>query len=379
MSTKRTSSLIPLRLGGLLISAGFIRPDHMAAALSQARQFNLKVGDLLVAAHLITDADLQCALEIQQLIKNGTIPVETGTLALKETRQQNCGVSSALAKFGYKQEAAIQTTDLTSILLDAGVITKEQVEQASWNAAKNQLTLGRNLVLAGALSPSVLVSALNALVLLRAQTVTRQEAIQALALSNKEKIPIEDILVDAARISPNHVRFGELLTSANLLSESDAMIAVENGLLSQKPVGQVMLSTNMVSPLVLEACVKLQIMILSGSVSKVQAFELLRQVATQRVGLETCLAEMSYLKSRVLELLVGSGLVTEAHVQMVLGYNPELESDLIKGLLAHEVITQDMFRSGVRCVYAINDGSRTIDEMVLWLRGEYLKFSAVSA
>ncbi len=371
LSMKQTNSLIPVRLGGLLISAGFIRPDHMASALSQARQHNQKLGEILVATNLVTNADLKCALELQRLIKDGSITVEMGTRALKQTRAQEGGVHSALVHLGYKEDEAIKTTDLASILQDAGVITKAQVEQASWNAAKNGLPLGRNLVLAGALSPSGLGSALNALVLLREKSVSRQETVNALRTSYQQKTPLEETLAQAANISPNHVRVGELLSSAGLLSESDSMIAVENGLLNQKAIGQVLLEARMVSTLVLDACIKLQRMIQNGAVSKVQASELLRQVASKQVGLEDFLSEMSYLKSRVLELLVRSGLVTEAHLQTILLHSPELENDLIKALFVHDVISQEMFRNCVRCIYTVDAGNHTLNEMIVWLRGEY--------
>ncbi len=371
LTTKTNSSLISVRLGGLLISAGFIRPDHMAAALAEARKFNLKLGELLVAANLVSDADLACALEIQNLIKDGSLTVDMGTQALKQTRQHKCGVHFALVFLGYKEAEAIKPADLTSILLEAGAITKAQVEQARWNAAKNLLPPGRNLVLAGAVSPSLLGSALNALVLLRGDSVSRQDAVDALRACHQHKSPLEKHLWQAAMVPLNHVRVGELLSSAGLLSESDAMIAVENGLLNQKSIGQSLLEANMISPLVLNGCVELQKMIQSGAVSKVQATELLRQIATKQVGLADCLSEMSYLKSRMLELLVRSGLVTEEHLQTAIQHSPELQNDPIKALLFHEVITQEMFRNCVRCIYAIDAGSQSINSMIDWLRSEY--------
>lgn len=371
LSTKKTNSLIPVRIGGLLIAAGFIRPDHMAVALSKARQLNEQLGEVLIASNLVTKDELKCALDLQQLIKAGSITVEMGARALKQTRDQRSTVAAALQTLGYSEQNAIKTIDLTSVLLDAKVLSSAQIEQASWNAAKNYLPLGRNLVLAGTISPSMLGAALNILVLLREKSVTRDQAIHALRTLHQQKIPLEQTLAQAAEVSPNHIRVGELLTGAGLLSESDAMIAVENGLLNHKSIGEVLLQSRMISPLVLDACLKLQKMISQGNMDRVQATELLRQVARKQISLEQFLNEMTYLKSRVLELLVNAGLITHAQIQQAVEYSRNQDDDVVTCVFSYGLVTQEMFRCSVRCVYAIDEGTQTLEQMIEFLRVQF--------
>lgn len=380
LSMKKTgTSLIPVRLGGLLIAAGIIRPDHMAVALSKARQSSARIGQVLIATSMVTENDLTCALELQQLIKSGSITVELGAHALRRVHEERVTVHKALSDLGWTDENAIKTTDLASLLLDAGVISKAQLEQGSWNSAKNSLPLGRNLVLAGALSPSLLGAVLNALVLIRDRAASRDQVIHGLRAAHQNKVPFEETVHQAAALSQNHVRVGELLSSAGLLSDSDAMIAVENGLLNGKSIGQVLLQARMVSPLVLDACLKLQKMILDGSMTRVQAAELLRQVASKQVGLEQFLKEMTYLKSRVVELLLRSEVITQGQLESAIAVSPESQEDMVRALFVYGVLTQDMFRTAVRCVYAIDEGQYTAEEMVHVLKGQFRPLMQESA
>lgn len=362
INKKSGSSLIPVRIGGLLISAGIVRADQMAIALADARRNNRRLGEVLIAQRLATEEDLNHALELQQLIKSGKITVEMGAQALRLAHGKGRNIHAALSDMGWTDDKAIKGTDLASLLVDAGIATRDQINQASWNSAKNMLPLGRNLVLAGAISPSILGSALTALVLLRDNAINRDTAVSGLRKAHQHKVSIEECL--GLRAGQNNVRIGELLAAAGLLTESDAMIAVENGLLTQKSVGLVLLESQMVTPLVLDATLKLQKMIEDGSMGRPQAAELLRQVATKQVGLEQFLNEMAYLKRRVLELLLAGGFVRQEDVQSAIGAYPELENDMVRALGMYGVLSNDLFRAAVRCVYAIDNGTHTQTDMI---------------
>lgn len=365
---KKTTSLIPVRLGALLVAANLLRPEAMANALMIARQTGRKIGEVLVSHGYVTPDDLTSALELQHLIKQGSITVEMGTRALQQAHQHHTPLRTALNGLGWTDDNSVKTHDLASLLLTAECMRPEQLQQARWNSATNHLPLGRNLVLSGAISPSLLGSALNALVLLRDNKIGFDAAVYGLKQCRQKRISLEEALEFKFVPSANHVRIGELLSSAGLLSESDAMIAVENGLLNQRSIGEVLLRSNMVSPLVLDATIKLQKMIEENSVQRTQASELLRQVASKQVKLEDFLNEMSQVKTRALELLVSSKLVTNDDIAISLEACPQQENDILRALFMSGAITQDMFRATVRCVYAISEKELTEAGAIKWLR-----------
>jgi hypothetical protein len=369
-----SNSLIPVRIGALLVSSGVVRADQLAIALAEARRSERRLGEVLVASGLASQEDLHHAAELQTLIKAGKITVEMGTQALRQAREKQRNIHAALTDMGWEDDRAIKANDLASVLIDARVVSQDQINQASWNSAKNMLPLGRNLVLAGAITPSMLGSALTALVLLRDGKVARDAAINGLRKAHQNKIALEEALGITA--DQNHVRIGELLSAAGLLSESDAMIAVENGLLNQKSIGEVLLANRIVTPLVLDACVKLQKLIVDRKMGRLQAAELLRTVADKHMGLEQVLNEMTYVKSRVFELLMHSNLVTQLDLQRALAINPEYENDMLRALMSHGVVSQDLFRACVRCVYAVEQGQTTVEGAIDYLRRTFNQTSS---
>jgi hypothetical protein len=370
---KSHNSLIPVRVGALLISAGIVRADQLAIALAEARRNDRRLGEVLVYQKLATAEDLDHALQLQQLIKAGKITVEMGVQALKQAREKGRNIHAALSDMGWHDENAIKTVDLSSLLVEAGIASRDQINQASWNSAKNMLPLGRNLVLAGAISPSILGSALTALVLLRDEAITREQAVEGLINAHRHKVSLEECL--SMNAGQNHVRIGELLSAAGLLTESDAMIAVENGLLNQKSIGSMLLQCRMVTPVVLDACLKLQKLIEAGSVARTPAIELLRQVAAKQLPLDQFLNEIAYLKSRVLQLLLAAELVTQYDVQCALALNAEYEQDMVRGLSEYGVLSADLFRAAVRCVYAIDSGNYSLHEMCVSLKAQFTRAS----
>ncbi len=350
-------SLIPVRIGALLVAAGIVRPDVLAKALQQARTCGVKVGEILVNYYGISPEAMQCAVDVQQLIKDSSLTVELATRALQSAHQQSRSLETTLAELGWGGNKCIRINDLAQLLLDSGFISKSQLEQASWNCAKNSLPLGRNLMLSGAISPSVLGAALNALVLVRDGRIAPKQAASTLRSSLQQKIPIEELLGLPRWVTPNHVRIGELLSASGILTESDAMNAVETGLLNQQPLGQVLLESGMVAPLTLEAAIKLQGMIVNDELGKAQATELLRQVDTQRIPLEDFLGEMSNLKQQAVDLLVRSGLVSSSDLQMYCQLYSQYGHNQARVLLACGLVSQDAFRQALRCLFAIGSGA----------------------
>lgn len=357
MAMLMNRSLIPVRIGALLVQANVVRADVLAQALQHARAAGVKVGEVLINYYHVNAVSFQGALDLQQLIKEGSLTADMATRALRAVHQHGKGLEQALTELGWEGNKRIKINDLAELLLDAGYISKGQIEQVSWNCAKNGLPLGRNLVLSGAISPSVLGAALNCLVLIRDGRITPKQAVSALRASIQQKIAIEAVLSLPAWVTPNHVRIGELLSASGILSESDAMNAVETGLLSQKPLGQVLEQSGMVSPLSLEAALKLQGMIVHEEISKTQAAELLRQVQAQGVPLDNFLAEMNSLKQQAVQLLIESELVSAAELEKYCQLYGTYKDNQARVLLASGLVSQDAFRQALRSLFAINNGA----------------------
>lgn len=138
---KRATSLIPVRIGALLVSSGMLRPQSMQQALLNSRHTGKKIGQVLVSENLVEAHLLECALEIQQLIKQGEITVEMGTRALKDSQKSKRPVQATLSDLGFNEQKNIGNQDLAQVLLEAGCINQAQLDQARLNASNNGLPL----------------------------------------------------------------------------------------------------------------------------------------------------------------------------------------------------------------------------------------------
>jgi hypothetical protein len=362
-------SLIPVRLGALLTSANIVRPEALAQALQTARLTGDRIGEILSRENHVSERDLDSAIQIHKMIREGGLPVGMGVQALRVAHARKCPVRVALRTVGWEDSKSIRINDLAQLLLDAGCITKPQLEQASWNCAKNGLPLGRNLVLTGAISPSILSAALNALVLVRDGRTSTNAAGLALRASIVQHTSIEEALGLPAWVSAHHVRVGELLSLSGILSESDATTAVETGLLSQRPIGEVLLELRMVPAFVLDATLKLQKLVADGQLGKVQAAELLKQVINTGTDISQYLQEMSVAKDRALGLLTASGVVTVQQIDHSKDLFGQLVNDPVRALMSAGYLTPEVFRKALRFVFMIDEGSLDEESAISHLYG----------
>lgn len=368
-----------MRLGALLTSANIVRPEALAQGLQTARLTGDRIGEVLSRENLVSERDLDSAIQILKLIKDGGLSFEMGTQALRVAHARKCPVRVALRTVGWEDTKSIRINDLAQLLLDAGCITKPQLEQASWNCAKNNLPLGRNLVLTGAISPSILSAALNALVLVRDGRTSTNAAGSALRLSITKHISLEEALGLPSWVSAHHVRVGELLSLSGILSESDATTAVETGLLNQRPIGEVLLELKMVPALVLDATLKLQKLVADGQLGKVQAAELLKQVVTTGTDISQYLQEMSVSKDRALGLLTASNVITVQQIDHAKDLFGNVVNDPVRALMSAGYLTPEVFRKALRFVFMIDEGSLSEETAISHLYGTMGQHNAVYA
>src|SRR5262249_33462032 len=136
-------------------------------------------------------------------------------------------------------------------------------------------------------------------------------------------------------------------------------------------IGQILLESQLLTTLVLDSALRAQVLIDEGRLGKQQAAELLRQVQEKKISLDDFISEIAYMKARVLEILIGGELLEDCDVIAALERFPQFGQDLIKALLAAEILSQDLFRAALRCAYLIYDGSLTEDEAIDFLVENY--------
>lgn len=278
----------PVRLGDLLTGAGLLKAEDLRQAMLVAKTQSLPVGRVLIMSGYIIEPHLQAAVQAQSMLKDGLIDLETALGSLRVISRDGLTIDQALSKMGWAQPVNQVTNKLGELLIEAGLVSRAQLDAALIQGESTKLPLGRVLVTNGWLSEQLLSSALNAQILVRDRRVTREQAISSLRAALERQVPIEQTLAETGvslHLANETVRLGELLVMAKLLDEAKLMQAVELGLVNEQPIGQVLVKNGMVSENVLQTALAIQTMVTKGELRKVQCGRVLELVNTEKLSL----------------------------------------------------------------------------------------------
>lgn len=278
----------PVRLGDLLTGAGLLKAEDLRQAMLIAKTQSLPVGRVLIMSGFIIEPHLQAAVQAQSMLKDGLIDLETALGSLRVISRDGLSLDQALSKMGWAQPVNQVTNKLGELLIEAGLVSRAQLEAALVQGDSTGLPLGRVLVTNGWLSEQLLSSALNAQILVRDRRVSREQAISSLRAALERQVPIEQTLAETGvslHLANETVRLGELLVMAKLLDEEKLMQAVELGLVNEQPIGQVLVKNGMVSETVLQTALAIQSMVTKGELRKVQCGRVLELVNTEKISL----------------------------------------------------------------------------------------------
>jgi hypothetical protein len=174
------------------------------------------------------------------------------------------------------------TNQLGLLLLESGFVSEEEIENAEKRAGSTGLPIGRILVLSEKLNEKVLNQALEVMIHLRDNAMfTEGDALEVLGMMKADADgSIND--ADKAQLKSffnrknRPMRVGELLVRSGLLTETDVMNAVEEGLATRRKIGQVLVGNGFISIDALEMALNLLDGIQCGDVDASEAAKDLR-------------------------------------------------------------------------------------------------------
>ncbi|MBZ0188441.1 MAG: hypothetical protein K8F91_19490, partial [Candidatus Obscuribacterales bacterium] len=277
-----------IRLGDLLTQAGLLKAKDLREAMIIAKQQSLPVGRVLIMAQFISEPNLQSAVQCQSMLKDGHLDMNLAIEALQLASTKSIGLDQALNELGWSIKSDMLTNKLGEFLIEAALLSKEQLEQGLVEADNSGLPLGRVLVSMGTLSEQILSSALNAQILVRDGKIAREQAIVGLIACRDRQITIEQSLSESGLQLPSQesIRLGQLLIQAKLLKEDKLMSAVEIGLVEEKPIGQVLVETGQLSQVNLQLALEVQHAVSIGKIKKADCGPILNKMVKKGLTIE---------------------------------------------------------------------------------------------
>ncbi|MBS2006679.1 MAG: tetratricopeptide repeat protein [Cyanobacteria bacterium SZAS TMP-1] len=380
MSSILKRSAHSLRLGDLLVQAGLLTQAQLADAVRSSRNKRMQIGQVLVMNGLLSPRDLQSALEAQSMLRDKTVELNEALRCLKIAYKVGVPFKDILTE--YTSPKRSQTSKLGELLVESGLVTYEVLAKAVEQSYATGLPLGRMLVLQKTISNEVLTTALDLQVRVRDDMLGRDEAIATLrsqaGLSPLEPGQIPPPPVKAPSLphqdAPRKkgVRLGELMVMASVLTETDVMNALEWGLVNQQTIGQVLITQKLVSQQLLDAALELQKLVDSDDLEPIKASEALARVHAG-VSLEEAVSDVKAEKEgtdKTLsyeKLLMLARVVTELEIEDAFDVSTKSAAVLGKIMVLTGHMDVPTLQATLRCHQLLTKGLLSQDDAVVTL------------
>ena len=350
----------PKRIGELLVAANVIRQEVLLEALKVSKNSQTPLGRVLMSIGELSERDLDAAITVQQLIRQGAISNEFGIKAINVCVKAKIPLDEAFHRLGWTPPEVIgeqNAGELGELLVAAGLLERSILEQAIWQSKENNLPLGRCLVLNRALTSNLLQSALTAQVLIRDGKITLDQAVLSLKNVSKKQQSLEQSLFDTGAFRPvgkENIKFGDLLTQAGIVTEGDKISAIEIGLAENQKIGEVLVQSGMIPANVVDESLRLQNMVNDGLVSGLQAADILRQAHARGVTIETVMEERTSRQEEVekvntvLELLMQSGVLTGDDFNRAQNLGRQLNVSIAEVILTKEMVNKKLITAAIQ-------------------------------
>lgn len=353
----------------LLTDTHTVAPPKIDEAVKSAKSMNVSLERALIMLGHASEHSLRSIMQAQELIKDGKLSLDMAVKALRFAKQNHLELDEAISVLSsvHKKTMVVTsiTNDLTRLLLEAGMINQEQLGRALTRSSESGMQMGRLLVLNRDLSSWMMLSALNAQILVRDGKISKDQAIQALQSVGRRRVSIEQALFELGlhREPPGQtVKIGELCQMAGFMSESDMLECLEIEIVKEKQFGQILLEQGHVTQPLLEAAVYLQDMVSNDAIRSYQAAEALKQVRARSISVYQAAAELQpppQLTPPVLklsELLDQSGTMTMDKIAPIVDVNEQSSIRLGKKLLAAGLLNETMLYTALRCYSLLREG-----------------------
>ncbi len=329
--------------------------------LSDAKRLNITIEEAIRKSGKATVGGLSRAMAARELVLSGQMTLSAAINALRLANQDQISFDEARRRLRVLHRATktvfTLTNELTSLMLEAGIITREQLGKAVDTATQTGLLTGRALRLNQAITSTMLASCIEGRILLRAKSHTEDEIIGALKFAFMEDITLNQALFEMGKFkqpSNYSMCLSDLLLMSGVLSEDDFLECSELSILKRKSFGQVALEQGLVVEPYLKSAEYLLSVVSSETLKPYEAAQVLRMVTA--CGASVYEAVMRAQVTRPAQeplllgdLLVDAGLVARWRIDALTNQDQRSAIKIGKKLLDAGLIREVTLFKALRC------------------------------
>jgi hypothetical protein len=181
-------ALKKIRLGELLLLSGLITDSDIMNALEYGlTKHDQPFGKSLIELGLLTQSLLDLALNLQELVCDGTVALNSAC----DTLYSYSLTRKADGEYTVMEAPSLRLGELLKM---SGVVTDTEINQAIELSSRYPSVIGKMLVISGSISEATLLAALRCQFLLRRQMISVEQAVEALRHAEEHKMSLDDSL-----------------------------------------------------------------------------------------------------------------------------------------------------------------------------------------
>lgn len=358
------------RLGELFLEAGIISPVILNNCLVISKRTAMPIGRVLVMSGHVSDLDVECAIKTQRSVREGSIEVQMAKELLRFAHVHQVTIDEAYRLNGISRQLG-SLSRLGKLLLAAGIVNEEALKVGMRYSDQTGYPLGLSLVHLNLISERTHTTCISLQILLRDKHLNFFDAVKALQMIVKEGESLSELLtalgLTGVGIAAAPPKVGELLVDAKLLSAEDAMVLAELGTEQDMQYGELVTTYNLVNLNVIKAAVQLQKMFKNPMFTRARAARLLNLVHSLNKTLEQVLADFDQIEQAV-TLLRAAGVIDEVVLRETAASIENFEMCVSEALILRNEITPKQARKAIECLYHIEQGNMTYNEVLHTLR-----------
>lgn len=305
----------------LLRSAHLIDRSLAETIIADARRLRISLEQAISMSGDIPGESLALINEAHKMVVSGQARLDTVVKASRLAHKEEISLGEAISKLNtvHKRTATVfsLTNELTSLMLESGIINQGQLARAVVSAQSTGMLTGRTLLLNHDISVYLLFCCIRACIAVREKTNTKEEVVKGLKRAHARSISIEQALFELGfykQPAQRDLQLGDLLTMAGVVVLSDLLECWELVIVKKKQFSQIALEQGLLTQERLNASVHLQSLVSTGKLKSYQAARVLRRMVkgdidlTRAVGDELARGPSAPMKARLGDLIVAAGI-----------------------------------------------------------------------
>ncbi len=368
-----------LRIGDLLMQSNVVSSTLISDALVRFENKGLPLGKVLVLSGCLNDLQLKNAVDLQYMVNDGLLPLESAVLVMETAFTKGMDLSDAFKEAKVLQPEERETNKLGQLLYDSHILSDTIINTSLESASKTSLPLGHVLCHRGFVSQPIINKALLVQQLIRKNQISREKGIQALSDAQKRENALSKLETNSGyRCRPlkNTPLMGALLSEICALSERQLRDSLVASVLDRNTLGKTLVQNNTYKSGFIEAVVTMQEMLDNGTIDETSGKKALEAVFKQNIGLEQACAETHSFSLdtnhaiNLVELLAATAILDKTkmpqsiHDRLGVSYNQV-------SYVAKELITlgisSDIVFTALRATQLITLGKISDEEAILYL------------